>query len=149
MSSGNSRLPGRIFFHKKHRALLPEDEKNHAAWLRRIALLSGKKIKQVHFYLVNDEELLGMNKKFLKHNSFTDILTFDLSSTEKIEAEIFISTDRVLANAKKFRRKKDDELRRVMVHGILHLAGFGDKTAKEKKEMRRLEELALKVFSEN
>lgn len=90
-----------------------------------------------------------MNKKFLKHNSFTDILTFDLSSTEKIEAEIFISTDRVLANAKKFRRKKDDELRRVMVHGILHLAGFGDKTAKEKKEMRRLEELALKVFSEN
>jgi rRNA maturation RNase YbeY len=85
-----------------------------------------------------------MNKKFLHHNYFTDIITFDNSSEPgKTEADIFISIDRVQANAKKFKTPFKDELHRVMIHGALHLIGFDDKNAANKKKMRQAEDLWL------
>jgi rRNA maturation RNase YbeY len=85
-----------------------------------------------------------MNKKFLKHNFFTDIITFDNSSESgKIEADIFISIDRVQANAKQFNTAFRDELHRVMIHGALHLIGFDDKTPANKTKMRQAEDAWL------
>jgi rRNA maturation RNase YbeY len=91
-----------------------------------------------------------MNQHHLRHNTFTDILTFDLSENPEIlTADIFISVDRVRENAKKFDVKFDDELHRVMIHGILHLLGYSDKTKKESLQMRAAEDECLKQLKIN
>lgn len=93
---------------------------------------------------VNDDELLEMNRKFLNHNYYTDIITFDYSRGKKISGELFISEDRVLENAKKEITPFDQERDRVIAHGVLHLLGFKDKTEKEQEEMRLKEDQFLK-----
>lgn len=92
----------------------------------------------------SDKYLLKLNKEYLGHNYFTDIITFD-NSTEKgmVEADIFISIERVMANAKKFKTGFNDELHRVMIHGALHLMGYDDKTPQKEKAMRQAEEYWL------
>ncbi len=95
------------------------------------------------FVFCSDEYLLKINQDFLQHDYYTDIITFDYSEGNKISGDLMISIDRIQDNAKQLNLKFDDELSRVMIHGVLHLLGFGDKTAKEEKEMRRLEYAAL------
>lgn len=84
-----------------------------------------------------------MNQDFLQHDYYTDIITFDYSEDKKISGDLIISIDRVRENAKQLNLTFEDELSRVMIHGVLHLLGFGDKTAKEEKKMRSLEHSAL------
>lgn len=108
-----------------------------------------KKLKKSNltYIFCNDEYLLGINKQFLKHNTLTDIVTFDLSDTEnELQGEIYISTDRVKENAAHFGVDYENELHRVIFHGALHLCGFKDKTEEHKKEMRRMENLCLKQY---
>ena len=93
---------------------------------------------------VNDDELLEMNRKFLNHNYYTDIITFDYSRGKKISGELFISEDRVVENAKKEIIPFNQERDRVIAHGVLHLLGFKDKTEKEQEEMRLKEDQFLK-----
>ena len=93
---------------------------------------------------VNDDELLEMNRKFLNHNYYTDIITFDYSRGKKISGELFISEDRVVENAKKEVTPFNQERDRVIAHGVLHLLGFKDKTEKEQEEMRLKEDQFLK-----
>ena len=93
---------------------------------------------------VNDDELLEMNRRFLNHNYYTDIITFDYSRGKKISGELFISKDRVLENAKKETIPFNQERDRVIAHGVLHLLGFKDKTEKEQEEMRLKEDQFLK-----
>jgi len=93
---------------------------------------------------VNDDELLEMNRKFLNHNYYTDIITFDYSRGKKISGELFISEDRVVENAKKEITPFNQERDRVIAHGVLHLLGFKDKTEKEQEEMRLKEDQFLK-----
>ena len=93
---------------------------------------------------VNDDELLEMNRRFLNHNYYTDIITFDYSRGKKISGEIFISEDRVVENAKKEITPFNQERDRVIAHGVLHLLGFKDKTEKEQEEMRLKEDQFLK-----
>ncbi len=93
---------------------------------------------------VNDDELLEMNRKFLNHNYYTDIITFDYSRGKKISGELFISEDRVVENAKKEITPFNQERDRVIAHGVLHLLGFKDKTEKEQEEMRLKEDEFLK-----
>ena len=93
---------------------------------------------------VNDEDLLEMNKRFLNHDYYTDIITFDYSRGKKISGELFISEDRVLANANKENLSFEEERDRVIAHGVLHLLGFQDKTQKEQIEMRLKEDQFLK-----
>lgn len=115
-------------------------------WLIDLARSHKRKIKSLYFFYVSDKRLLEMNKKFLRHNTLTDIITFDFSQKTKgagIEGEIYISAERVAENAEKFNVTKTEELHRVMAHGLLHLCGFGDKTLSEQKRMRREEEKAL------
>jgi rRNA maturation RNase YbeY len=102
---------------------------------------------QLTYIFCSDEHLLQMNQQFLKHNTFTDIITFDLSeSKEELSGEIYISTERVADNAAKFKTTYNEELHRVIFHGALHLCGFKDKTEADSKEMRRNENLCLKNY---
>ena len=93
---------------------------------------------------VNDDELLEMNNRFLNHNYFTDIITFDYSRGKKISGELFISEDRVVENANKETIPFEQERDRVIAHGVLHLLGFKDKTEQEQEEMRLKEDQFLK-----
>lgn len=105
----------------------------------------GKNHGDINFIFCDDSFLLALNKKFLKHNTLTDIITFQYPS-DKLSAEIFISIPRVKENAKKFKVSFENELQRVMIHGILHLCGYKDKTAKQKKEIRKKEDYYLKFI---
>ena len=93
---------------------------------------------------VNDDELLEMNNRFLNHNYYTDIITFDYSRGKKISGELFISEDRVVENANKETVPFEQERDRVIAHGVLHLLGFKDKTEQEQEEMRLKEDQFLK-----
>ena len=93
---------------------------------------------------VNDDKLLELNRKFLNHNYYTDIITFDYSRGKKISGELFISEDRVVENANKETIPFEQERDRVIAHGVLHLLGFKDKTEKEQEEMRLKEDQFLK-----
>ncbi|CAN5509818.1 rRNA maturation RNase YbeY [soil metagenome] len=101
-------------------------------------------VEDINYIFCSDKYLLKMNKDYLGHNYFTDIITFDNSTAKgKVEADIFISSDRVRANAKTFNSSFSDELHRVMIHGALHLMGYKDKNAKDEKAMRKAEEYWL------
>lgn len=112
-------------------------------WLNRIARKHKKQIGQLTYVFVSDEQLWKMNKDFLQHNTYTDIITFDYSEQHIVSGELYISIDRVRDNARNFGVAVRDELHRVMAHGLLHLCGFKDKTSKDASLMRKQEELAL------
>lgn len=102
---------------------------------------------QLTYIFCSDEHLLGINQQFLKHNTYTDIITFDLGEyDDEVIGEIYISVDRVADNAAKFGVDYNDELHRVIFHGALHLCGYKDKTEADRKEMRRKEDLCLKQY---
>ncbi len=101
----------------------------------------------INFIFVNDEYLLQINQKYLQHKTYTDIITFDQSSKpELVEGDIFISIERVKENASKFIIKFNKELERVMIHGILHLIGYQDKTPCQQDEMRKKENRYLALL---
>ena len=103
---------------------------------------STRSIKSLNIIFCNDEYLLSINRKFLNHDYYTDIVTFDLSPSKNfpVEAEIYISLDRVKENATLEGEPYYKELHRVIFHGLLHLMGHGDKTKKEKEQMRKMED---------
>lgn len=101
----------------------------------------------INYIFCSDASLLEKNIAFLDHNTLTDIITFDLSATEDdLMAELYISVDRVADNAASFGVSYEQELHRVIFHGILHLCGFKDKTDKDAKEMRRQEDLCIRAY---
>lgn len=106
----------------------------------------GKQVKSVTFIFCNDDYILEINKNYLQHDDYTDIITFDLSEEGELIADIFISVERVRENAKINFVAFDIELYRVMFHGLLHLCGFGDKTNSEIKAMRLRENEWIKLF---
>jgi probable rRNA maturation factor len=112
-------------------------------WIEAIAKTEKKTVGGINYVFVSDKEILRLNKQYLKHNSYTDIITFDYTEGKAISGDIFISVDRVKENAKKFKVKFEDELHRVMIHGVLHLCGYKDKTPKDSKEMRKKEDFSL------
>lgn len=104
--------------------------------------------KKVTYIFCKDDYLLRLNKKYLHHNTFTDIITFTLSDKfQSIISEIYISIDRVKENAANLKVEYEEELRRVMIHGILHLCGFSDHTPEKKREMRKMEDFYLSKYS--
>jgi len=102
----------------------------------------------LNYIFCTDHYLLNMNNKYLKHNTLTDIISFDYTMGKTISGDIFISIDRVTENALKYKVRINDELHRVMIHGVLHFCGFKDKTTSEKELMRKKEDyyLALRTF---
>lgn len=102
---------------------------------------------QIQFVFMSDEQLYEMNMEYLSHDTYTDILTFDMSEGEEIAGDMYISIDRVKDNAKNLGVDWEEELDRVMVHGLLHLMGYNDKTEEEQKEMRKREDIHLANFA--
>jgi len=106
-----------------------------------------KKLHSLNFIFCTDEELLQINRSYLKHDYYTDIITFGLSEKlAPIEGEIYISVDRVNENAKNLKQKPRKELHRVIFHGVLHLCGLNDKNSQERKNMRDKEDMLLKSY---
>ena len=105
-----------------------------------------KKLRSLQYVFCSDEYLLQINKGFLKHDYYTDIITFDLSSSSEVEGEVYISLDRVKENALSFSQSYYKELLRVIIHGALHLCGYKDKTKSQVAEMRKTEDLYLLLF---
>ena len=121
-------------------------------WIRSVIHQYKKRITNLNFIFTSDEYLIEINQKYLNHNTYTDIVTFDQSTiNNRLEADIYISIDRVQANAKQLEVPFDDELHRVLIHGVLHLLGYKDKTLADKEEMRKRENhfLALRLNSTN
>jgi rRNA maturation RNase YbeY len=112
-------------------------------WLTAVIKKEGFKTGKIHYSFVGDLELLEINKQFLNHDTYTDIITFDYNENNTINGEIFISVDRIIENAIKNNVSYDNELHRVMVHGILHLCGYSDKGKKHKLEMTAKEDEML------
>ena len=123
-----------------------ENHRVFSRWLVEVAAAENCLIHDLVFLFVSDQELLAMNKKFLKHNYFTDVITFGELDGDKISGNIAISVDRVIDNSKTYAVSFDDELKRVMAHGLLHIVGYNDNTEKEKLIMSQKETDALKMF---
>jgi len=105
-----------------------------------------KVVGDINYIFCDDTYLLGINQKYLKHDTYTDIISFDYSEGETLAGDIFVSVERVRENAIEFGASFDNELLRVMSHGILHLAGYGDKEKSEVEVMRHKEEEKMKLF---
>ena len=122
------------------------DEKSIAQWLANCVQVNSYKIGELNFVFCDDEYLLELNQKYLDHDTFTDIITFDYSDSIGLSGDVYISIDRVQDNADTYEVSFFEELRRVIAHGVLHLMGYGDKSEGEKMEMRRKEDEFLKLF---
>jgi rRNA maturation RNase YbeY len=115
-------------------------------WIKEVARREKKTIKEINYIFCSDGYLLQLNQGFLNHKTLTDIITFDNSEGENgLEGEIYISIERVQENALKFNNEFEDELHRVMIHGVLHLIGYKDKKPSEKALMRKKEEACLSL----
>jgi len=114
-------------------------------WITKSVLKEGAAIGDINIIFCDDAFLLIKNKKYLNHSSLTDILTFDFSTDKSLSGDIFISTERVKENATKYNVPFNNELNRVIIHGVLHLLGYKDKTEKEKKIMRKKEDFYLSL----
>lgn len=117
-----------------------------ARWIKNVVKKEKANINQLSYIFCSDALLIDINLRFLNHNTYTDIITFDLSDTQNtIDGEIYISIERVRENAKKLKVEFLDELNRVMIHGVLHLLGYSDKKIKEKQRMREKEDSYLSL----
>jgi len=116
------------------------------SWLKAVLQAENKKLSTVNYIFCSDAYLLEINIQYLNHNTYTDIITFDGSDQpDLIEGDIYISIDRVKENAKEFDSTLDNELHRVIIHGVLHLIGYNDKNSKQKLVMRRKEDAYLSL----
>ena len=115
-------------------------------WLKRCVKLLQMNMGEIHISLMSDEALLEINKKHLNHHDYTDVITFDYSTENTIHCDIAVSTDRVSENAHNEGVSIENELARVMIHGILHCVGFNDKTEDDKLIMCDKENELLKLF---
>ena len=123
------------------------DESRICRWIRAIAAHYGFTVGNINYIFCSDKRELEVNQKFLGHNYYTDVITFDYSSQTTINGDIFISIDMVMLNAQMLGCPFEDELRRIIIHGILHLTGQADKTPEAKKEMTAKEEHALSIWT--
>lgn len=112
-------------------------------WVKSILSNENKKLGDIVFVFCTDEYLAGLNEKFLNHDTLTDIITFDYSEKDKLSGDICIGIERVRENSVNFSTTFNEELGRVMAHGVLHLAGYKDKSSSDKIQMRQKEDLYL------
>ena len=115
-------------------------------WIGACLTAMGYAVKQLSFAFMSDDALLRINNDFLKHDYYTDVITFDYSVGKELSSDIAISVDRVQDNAEQQQIDFAQELRRVMIHGVLHCCGYGDKTAQQTKEIREKENECLAMF---
>jgi rRNA maturation RNase YbeY len=136
-----------ITFHQEDVSYRLKSVKKVKAWIILSAANEAKQIGELNFIFCSDNYLHKINLEYLKHDTFTDIITFDYSEGKIINGDIFISIERVKENAKNFNQTIDNELNRVLIHGVLHLLGYKDKTPKDKELMRAKEDFYLTLLS--
>ncbi|MCI6251177.1 MAG: rRNA maturation RNase YbeY [Bacteroidales bacterium] len=119
-----------------------------SAWVKAVAASYGKKVGEIAYIFVDDEEILRVNREYLQHDYYTDIITFDYTEGDTISGDLFISLDTVRTNAEQFDKSYDEELHRVIIHGILHLCGINDKGPGEREIMEAAEDKALAMLGE-
>ena len=115
-------------------------------WIRAVAAKYGKKVGEVAYIFCDDAKILEVNRQYLQHDYYTDIITFDYCEGNTLHGDIFVSLDTVRSNAHEFGTTFDDELHRILIHGILHLCGQNDKTPADSAEMTRKENDALEIL---
>jgi probable rRNA maturation factor len=132
------------FFVEKIRFKLPNPRKT-SNWVKSVVRKEGFYLNEINFIFCSDDHLGEINLQYLNHKTLTDIITFDYSSERELQGDIFISIPRVKENAVKFKIDLDSELHRVIIHGVLHLMGFSDKSKSEKSIMREKEDACLSL----
>jgi rRNA maturation RNase YbeY len=126
-----------------------KDEKKISVWIEYISALEGFTIGEINYIFCDDVYLNSINKEFLNHDSFTDIISFDYTLGQQLNGDIYISTERVLDNAETYSVAFESELCRVMIHGVLHYMGYKDKSIEDKNEMRKKENTCLLLYKAN
>ena len=124
-----------------------KDKRKIKAWIDAVVEKENLKAGNINIVFTNDEDLREINIKYLSHNYYTDIITFDYSEGNSVSGDIYISVERVQENAEKFHVEKRMEMLRVIIHGILHLTGYNDSDESEKEKMRYMEDESLKYYS--
>ena len=124
-----------------------ENEAKIASWVQHIIVSEGYTVGEVGYIFCNDSYLNNINKEFLNHDTLTDIISFDYCLGKQVNGEIYISIERVTDNAKLYQVSFENELSRVIIHGVLHFLGYSDKTPEEKKGMRLKENTCLKELN--
>lgn len=137
-----------ISFHGEAETLVPfaDQEDQYRLWIETIAKEEHKSINYINFIFCSDDYLLDINIKYLNHDYYTDIITFPYREGDDIESDIFISVDRVKENAEDYHETFDNEMLRVMAHGVLHLMGYGDKNPEMSTIMRAKENECIQLF---
>lgn len=118
----------------------------YSDWLSRVIVSESKMEGDLNYIFCDDEYLLGINQQYLNHDTYTDIITFDYCDGDTISGDIFVSVERVKDNAQEYSVSFEEELHRVMVHGLLHLLGYKDKNDQEARLMREKENEKIKLF---
>ncbi len=138
------------YYTEECRYRLPEKRRT-AAWLREVAAEEGYTLGEVNYIFCSAERLLAMNREFLGHDYYTDVITFDYSDrkqTKVIAGDIFIDVETVADNARQYSTNRLEEMRRVVVHGVLHLCGQKDKSPRTNAQMHRKEDKYLKFWQQ-
>ena len=129
---------------------MPDIKKRETTrWIKAVAASYGKKSGEIGYLFVDDEKILEVNREYLGHDYYTDIITFDYCEGDTLNGDLVISLDTVRTNAEKFGKDYDEELHRVIIHGILHLCGINDKGPGEREKMEEAEDLALCMYPLN
>lgn len=140
-------MPQNITFHSEDVDFHLVNEKQIIKWLQNTIKNEGRTVSELSYIFCSDDYLHKMNLEYLNHDTYTDIITFDYTEGSVVGGDIFISIDRVKENALKFKTEFVNELSRVIVHGVLHLVGYKDKTTKEKGLMRSKEDFYLTLLN--
>jgi len=123
-----------------------QNEDQLATWISAVILSENKKEGDINYIFCDDEYLLNLNEQYLDHDTLTDIISFDYSVGNELHGDIFISIERVRENAQDFNVTFEDELKRVLVHGVLHYCGYKDKSEDDEQLMRNKEDEKIKMF---
>lgn len=132
-----------ITYHTEGIQMPPIKRRETTAWVRAVAATYGKRVGDVSYIFCNDKRILEVNREYLQHDYYTDIITFDYTEDDVISGDIFISLDTVRTNSEQFATSYDEELHRTIIHGILHLCGINDKGPGEREIMEAAENRAL------
>jgi rRNA maturation RNase YbeY len=116
-------------------------------WIKDVIRKHEKKAGDIAYIFCNDGKIIEMNRQYLQHDYFTDIITFDYTDGNTISGDVFISLETVKTNAEQYKTTYEEELRRVVIHGVLHLCGYKDKTRKDRENMREKEDEALGLYA--
>ena len=122
-------------------------KKETTGWIKEVAACYGKRVGEIAYIFCSDDKILEVNRQYLQHDYYTDIITFDYCEGDRISGDLFISLDTVRSNAEQFEQPYDRELHRVIIHGILHLCGINDKGPGEREIMDAAENKALALIS--